>query len=744
MRHGRRSGWRGTRVTPTLMVVITVAVVSAVLPASAAPGATTRVSVANDGSQVNGGSGSPSISADGKAVVFASSATNLVPGDTNNAFDIFLRDLAANTTTRVSVANDGSQANGGSFSPSISADGKAVVFESSASNLVPGDTNDAFDIFVRDLVANTTTRVSVANDGSQGNGNTFSASINADGTAVAFDSRALNLVPNDTNNAADIFVRNLAANTTTRVSVGANGTQGDRESGLPSISAAGTRVAFRSLATNLVPQTLPETTNFADVFVRDLVANTTTQASVAPDGSPGNGDSSEPSLSADGTDVAFGSLATNLVPQSVPLPLPVPLPGSSRNFRDIFVRDLVANTTTQASVAPDGSPANNDSFGSTSLSADGTDVAFGSFATNLVPGDTNNREDLFVRDLVARTTTRESVATDGAQANGNSPAGSLSADGTDVAFGSNASNLVPGDTNQDFDVFVHELQVADSTTTTTVAPTTTTTVAPTTTTTVAPTTTTTVAAPTTTTTVAPTTTTTVAPTTTTTVAAPTTTTTVGDTTTTSTTVPGNNPCAAATITGTEGGETIMGTSGDDVIDARGGDDFVIGGGGNDVVCGGAGNDSLDGRAGNDRIFGGDGNDSLIGGADNDSLNGDAGNDTLSGDAGDDALNGGNDNDTLRGGAGNDTSTGGNGDDTVSDGVGNDVLSGDAGNDTLRGGDGDDDLTGGDDNDRLLGEAGNDTLDGGSGDDNLNGGDGTDDCTGGVGTNSVSNCEAPLP
>jgi len=407
----------------------------------------TRVSVNSAGNQGNNTSGDPSISGDGRFVAFASRAANLVPGGTNNSQDIFVRDLVTNTTTRVSVDSAGNPGNGESYYPSISGDGRFVVFASDAANLVPGDTNGSRDIFVRDLSTNTTTRVSVDSAGNQGNGisNPFLSkpSISADGRFVAFVSTASNIVPGDTNNSDDIFVRDLLTNTTTRVSVNSAGNQGIDNSFSTSISANGRFVAFSSSAFNLVPE---DTNNTTDVFVRDLFTNTTTRVSVSSAGNQGNiFTSSFPSISADGRFVAFVSDATNLAP------------GDTNNSNDIFVRDLSTNTTTRVSVDSAGNQANNNSFAIPSISGDGRFVAFNSAATNLVPGDTNGRRDIFVRDLSTNTTTRVSVDSAGNQGNDISFSTSISANGRFVAFDSNATNLVPGDSNNTGDVFVVDI-----------------------------------------------------------------------------------------------------------------------------------------------------------------------------------------------------------------------------------------------------------------------------------------------
>src|SRR4029453_10228645 len=178
--------------------VACVGVALLVLPAAGAgPGSTTRVSTSTGGGQGNGRSFVPAISADGWYVAFYSDASNLVSGDTNGTRDVFVRDLQRGETTRVSVSTSGTEANGDSFAPGISSDGRYVAFASAATNLVDGDTNDANDIFVRDRQTNTTTRVSVGYDGSQANGGSDPPSLSGDGRLVAFTSAAPNLGSGD-------------------------------------------------------------------------------------------------------------------------------------------------------------------------------------------------------------------------------------------------------------------------------------------------------------------------------------------------------------------------------------------------------------------------------------------------------------------------------------------------------------------------------------------------------------------
>jgi hypothetical protein len=335
-------------------------------------------------------SASPAVtSADGRYVAFASYASNLVAGDTGGHEDVFLRDRTTNVTSRVSVDSFGGDSNGGSSNPSISADGRYVTFYSNATDLVPGDTNGAFDVFVRDRTLNTTSRVSLTSLGTEGNADSTGCSISADGRYVAFFSFASNVVPGDTNGTNDVFVRDRTLNTTSRVSintlgVGANGNSDDAE-----ISADGRYVAFESAATNLVAG---DTNHKEDVFVRDRTAGTTTRVSVGGLATQGNDDSYVGSISADGRLVAFESDATNLVA------------GDTNAKRDVFVRDRVSGTTSLVSVDSLGAQGNDDSH-RPSISANGRSVAFTSRATNLVSGDTNGADDIFAYDAPELPTT---------------------------------------------------------------------------------------------------------------------------------------------------------------------------------------------------------------------------------------------------------------------------------------------------------------------------------------------------
>lgn len=400
-----------------------------------------RVSVDSSGAQVYSDSSSHSISADGRYVAFASGDSNLVAGDTNNFYDVFVHDTQTGSTTRVSVGSSGTEGNDESDSPSISSDGRYVAFVSWANNLVADDINIHSDIFVHDTQTGSTTRINVDSSGSEAkNGESRQPSISADGRYVAFTSASDNLAANDTNNTYDIFVRDQQSGTTTRVSVDSSGNEANNTggSGSPSISSGGRYVAFTSRATNLVAG---DTNNNQDIFAHDTQTGTTTRVNVDSSGTEGiGGDSFNPAISADGRYVAFASRAYNLVADDLGV------------LYDIFVHDLQTGTTTQVSVDSSGNQGNDDSL-YPSISTGGRYVAYSSFADNLVADDTNGTHDVFVHDTQGGTTSRISVNASGVEGNNTSIGSTISSDGRYVAITSKADNLVAGDTNGNYDVF---------------------------------------------------------------------------------------------------------------------------------------------------------------------------------------------------------------------------------------------------------------------------------------------------
>ena len=397
-----------------------------------------RVSVDSFGTQADSDSNNPSINSDGRYVAFRSFAGNLVAGDTNGQSDIFAHDRLTGATIRVSVNSSGVEAVSGSNNPSISPDGRYIAFQSGASNLVGGDTNGYDDIFVHDIQTGLTTRASVDTAGTQADGGSNNPSISQDGRYVAFWSFATNLVAGDTNGQFDVFVRDRVAGLTTRVSVDSAGTQADSFSTNPSISSAGRYVAFQSSASNLVAG---DANGFDDVFVRDTLAGVTTRVSVDSAGTQGNNVSNNPSISADGRYVAFRSSASNLVA------------GDANGLDDIFVHDRDTSTTTLVSVDSAGTQADGGS-NNPSISADGRYIVFRSGATNLVAGDTNGLDDIFVYDRDTSATTLVSINSAAVPANDDSINPIISSDGRYVAFESGASNLVNGDTLGFDDIFL--------------------------------------------------------------------------------------------------------------------------------------------------------------------------------------------------------------------------------------------------------------------------------------------------
>jgi Tol biopolymer transport system component len=348
-------------------------------------------------------------------------------------------DLAAQTQ-RISETS-GTEANAASFSAHPSLLGNYVAFDSAASNLVSGDTNGAADVFVWDR-GRRIECVSVSSAGQPGNMQSLQPAISEDGDFVAFMSNASNLVPKDTNNLGDVFLRDRYAGVTVVVSVDIGGRVANGISAAPAVSRRGAFVAFDSNATNLVAG---DTNGFHDVFVRSMAQAATERVSVASSGQQGNGTARFPSISSNGRWVVFESSSSNLVA------------GDTNGKTDIFLHDRTTMITERISVSSTGAEGNDHSSSTTSVDRSGRYVVFTSMASNLVPGDTNAAADVFIRDRSAGTTTRVSVDSNGAQGNGHSALGTISATGDRVGFQSDASNLVLADTNGSTDIFLKDL-----------------------------------------------------------------------------------------------------------------------------------------------------------------------------------------------------------------------------------------------------------------------------------------------
>ena len=432
----------------------------------------------------NGASQLTAVSANGRFVVFTSSATNLVPGiiDTNNAPDVFVRDRLLGITALATVRpNSNSTGNGasGAIGPGstvgISADGRWVVYASQASDLGPlvdSDTNGVADVFLYDREGGTNRIVSAKNDDfrATGNGGSSHPVISANGQVVVFISAATDLSPtSDANAKTDVYARHILTTVTELVSVNTAGTNGGNEhsslTSPPSISDDGRFVAFDSEASDLVANDTNGGGPFGtDVFVRDLQNDSTTLATINSAGT-GSGNlnsfASSARISGNGRFVVFGSRATDLVTGIT----------DSNGLTDIFIRDLVAGTTSIVTINVAGNAAGNDLSEFPAISDDGRFVSFTSRAGNLVPVDTNNGlgagiSDVFVRDMQTGVTELVSINSAGTDSGNSSSPGlsEISADGRYVLFTTAATNLTNiGDFNNNPDLLQRDLQT-DSTT----------------------------------------------------------------------------------------------------------------------------------------------------------------------------------------------------------------------------------------------------------------------------------------
>ncbi|MDQ2985190.1 MAG: hypothetical protein M3R13_00545 [Armatimonadota bacterium] len=508
-------------------------------------GSTTRASTNGGGEPANAWSGEASISANGNVVAFESSGTNLVTGDFNSRSDVFARNLSEGTTKLVSLSTAGVQSDRHCYNASASQDGRFISFNTESPLMVPGDTNNAHDVFLRDTTKDSTLLVSRPHVGGTAAGRSQRGSVADNGTTIVFDSEAGNILKGDANNGPDTFAFDTKANVTVLASVRAVDAFGD----FGSISSNGRYVAFTSTADNLVPinehtdhvfvhdrltgmhklatvsssglqangpsdspvisadgscvvfsswsyNLVPNDTNWdADIFVHDLRTNQTTRVSVSSAGNQANGQSHSPSISSDGRFIAFVSSANNLV-EAVPggvfvhdrltgettiesrtlanvpgrgdnphisaegrfIVFEVPPgydPQSPRKTVQIYLRDRLVNTVEHVSIG-NGQPANGRCW-QPKVSDDGRSVAFASEATNLVANDTNGCADVFVRDVELGTTVTASVSSTGEQATHWSSCDSISMNGRIVYFSTWSANIVPNDNNERVDAFEHDL-----------------------------------------------------------------------------------------------------------------------------------------------------------------------------------------------------------------------------------------------------------------------------------------------
>ena len=391
----------------------------------------------------NAVSRSPSLSADGRYIAFTSYATNLLANDStvdtnvaNFYSQIYTKDATTGLVSIESMPASGASPDGYSRDPSLSGDGQWLVFTSQASNLVANDTNAHPDIFLKNRTTGQLTLVSTTADGQLANEESLQPEISANGRYLTFTSYASNLVADDTNNARDVFVKDLVTGAIVRASVTEGGQQGNQSSQNPSISADGTRVAFTSAASNFAVGVTP-----VQVYVKNLNSGVLQLASSTSTSQPANIGSDQAKISASGNVVVFSTSATNLVS------------GDGDFDSDVFAKNLTTGELKLVSTGASGI-GNSSSGSSLDVSFFGTTVVFSSFASNLTVGATGGFEHVYHKDLVTGQVRRIGSAS---QTNASEYNATISSDGQVVAFASFAGNLTPADFNQTEDVFTASL-----------------------------------------------------------------------------------------------------------------------------------------------------------------------------------------------------------------------------------------------------------------------------------------------
>lgn len=424
-----------------LILLVATALAASGESALAEPGDLHLASANAAGAGGTGESLGPSVSSDGTLVAFFSTATNLHPADADSEYDVFVKNLLSGEVILVSRAAGGAKGNGRSVGAAISADGTRVAFSSAATNLHPAGVPG---VYVKDLRSGAVLLASATETGVPANAAGGSLALSADGTRVAFSTGATNLDPRDPVADEDVYVKDLVTGRLWLASLSASGEKkvGFFGAGRAALSADGRRVAFSSDAAGLHPSDPDDT---GDVFVRDLETGQLFLASTNDAGVKGDGQSGEPSLSADGTKVAFTSFAANLDPDMT-------IRGSS----SVYLKDLVTGDLALVSRTSSGAPVPGGGFG-ISLSADATRIAFASMTSLADPADTDSVSDIYVKDLATGTLFLASTTKSGVKGNGASYPAALAPGGSTVAFRSDATNLDPADADSNADVYAKEI-----------------------------------------------------------------------------------------------------------------------------------------------------------------------------------------------------------------------------------------------------------------------------------------------
>ncbi|MFE4513553.1 hypothetical protein ACFRMQ_05030 [Kitasatospora sp. NPDC056783] len=468
------------RLARTAAVLVAAAVAGAAMPAAEAKppkGDTARVSEGPKGESFHGESFALGLSGDGRLALFSSWAADVLPGGAGSAGDIYVRDLRNGHLERVSVADDGSSLDGGSYTGEISGDGRYVVFVSYAGNVVPGQVKHPTDVFVRDRWTGRTELIT-AGDGVSGAGddqsgrNTLDTAISFDGRYVVYASDRTDLAPGVHRGKYNVFVTDRWTHTTRLVTTGADGTPADNNSYRPTISADGSVIGFNSRAGNLLPadRTPPaalaaDAADTADTapaprgaaadraglaairtypyYVWDARTGKTTGASYDE-----AGEFTE--AGTDGRISPSGRYAAYTVFEDGGRP------GSHGVHKDVYVRELATGKTTKVSKPLSGAT-NRDSSSDPVMPLNDRWVYFASDVADLVPGDTNGQADVFRHDLETGRTERVTFTADGAQTDTDARFPQVDADDTTLLFSAHDGNLVPGVSNTAMDVFRRRL-----------------------------------------------------------------------------------------------------------------------------------------------------------------------------------------------------------------------------------------------------------------------------------------------
>ncbi|MBD0695387.1 TolB family protein [Streptomyces sp. CBMA123] len=450
------------RPARTAVVLLAAVAAGAVMPAAEArppKGDTARVSEGSKGEQLDGHSYALGLSADGRAALFSSTATDLLPDGAPNGSDVYVRDLRNGHVERASVAADGARLNAATTDASISGDGRYVAFSTAATNVLPGQAKHRSDVYVRDRWTGRTELVSTGSltttDDETVRG-AVNPSLSRDGRYVAFASDRTDLAPGGHPGKQNVFVTDRWTHTTKLVTTGVDGEPADNNSFRPTISADGATVGFLSRAGNLVPaapsapSTTPEAAaalagpRFYPYFVWKADSGKITGASLDATGAL-TGSGNDARISPDGLFALYG--------------LPVygaGRPGTHGIRMDLYVRELATGRTTLVNTALPGTTTTEGAY-DPAMTDDGQWVYFDSSADDLVPGDTNGQNDVFRRDLRTGRIERVTATRDGGQSTGGSDSPYVDATGDTVVFTAEDANLVPGDTNSFLDVFLRRL-----------------------------------------------------------------------------------------------------------------------------------------------------------------------------------------------------------------------------------------------------------------------------------------------